>query len=125
MKLMGNSECANCDRRGRDNDVWYSPFECPAFQLYQVDVITTLQEMGEQPLTVDSLVLIMLKSADRWDQVATFVALTMHRKMKIALEWHRRSVTAEQFPLLVFAISNLTMEEDNPGWSTSDTYGSH
>ncbi len=37
--------------------------------------MTTLQEMGEQPLTLDSLVLIMLKSADGSDQVAAFVAL--------------------------------------------------
>ncbi len=29
---------------------------------------------------------IMLKSAEGWDQVATFVALTMRRKMEIARE---------------------------------------
>ncbi len=45
--------------------------------------MTTLQEMGEQPLTPDSLVPIILKSADVWDQVAAFVALTMCHKMEI------------------------------------------
>ncbi len=39
--------------------------------------MTTLQEMGEQPLTPDSLVPIMLKSAEGWDQMAAFVALTI------------------------------------------------
>ncbi len=48
---------------------------CLSVRQYGEDVMTTLQEMGEQPLTPDSLVPIMLKSADRWDQVATFVAL--------------------------------------------------
>ncbi len=45
--------------------------------------MTTLQEMGEQHLTLDTLVLIILKSADEWDQVAAFVALTMYYKMEI------------------------------------------
>ncbi len=50
--------------------------------------MTTLEKMGEPPLTPDSLVLIMLKSAGGWDQVAAFVALTMRRKMEIARERH-------------------------------------
>ncbi len=32
------------------------------------------------------MVPIMLKSTEGWDQVATFVALTMRRKMEIAWE---------------------------------------
>ncbi len=54
MKLAESPECANCDRRGRDDDAWHTLFECLAFQLYQEDVMTTIQEMGEQPLTADS-----------------------------------------------------------------------
>ncbi len=43
--------------------------------------MTTLQEMGEWPLTLDGLVPIMLKSADRWD-MAAFVTWTMrHNKV--------------------------------------------
>ncbi len=49
--------------------------------------MTTLQKKGEQPLTPDSLVPIMLKSTDGWEKMATLVALTMHRKIEIALEW--------------------------------------
>ncbi len=90
MKLVGSPACSNCDRRGRDDDAWHTLFECPAFWLHWEDAMTTLQEIGEQPLTPDSLVLIMLKSTDGWDQVAAFVALTMHRKMEIAREWQRR-----------------------------------
>ncbi len=85
MKLAESPECTNCDRRGRD-DAWHTQFECPVFQLYWEDVMTNLQQMGDQPFTPNSLVLIMLKSTDGWDQVAAFVALTMHRKMKIAQE---------------------------------------
>ncbi len=44
--------------------------------------------MGEQPLTLDSLVLIMLKSADRWDQGLP-LSLTMRRKMEIVQERQR------------------------------------
>ncbi len=66
MKLADSPDCSNWNRRGRDDDVWHILFECPAFQLYREDAKTTLQEMGEQPLTPDSLVLIMLKSTDGW-----------------------------------------------------------
>ncbi len=38
--------------------------------------MTTLQEMGEKSLIPDSLVPIMLWSAEGWDQVVAFVALT-------------------------------------------------
>ncbi len=55
--------------------------------------MTTLQKMGEQPLTPDSLVPIMLKSADGWDQGAAIVALTMRRKMDIVQERQRRYIT--------------------------------
>ncbi len=51
--------------------------------------MTTLQEMSEQPLTRDSLVPIMLRSADGWDQVAAFGTLTMRYKMEIAQERQR------------------------------------
>ncbi len=49
--------------------------------------MTALEKMGEPPLTPDCLIPIMLKSAEGWDQVATFVALTMRRKMEIVREW--------------------------------------
>ncbi len=48
--------------------------------------MTALEKMNESPLTPDSFVPIMLKSAEGWDQVATFVTLTMRRKMEIAQE---------------------------------------
>ncbi len=51
MKLAESPKCANCDRRGQDDDAWHTPFECPAFQLHQEDVMTTLQEVGEQSHT--------------------------------------------------------------------------
>ncbi len=31
-----------------------------------------LQEMGKEPLTADNLTLIMLRSVEGWDQVATY-----------------------------------------------------
>ncbi len=67
--------------------------------------MTTLQEMGEQPITPDSLVPIMLKSTDGWDQVAAFVTLTTRRKMEIAWERQRRPIaTATQPPMPDLAI---------------------
>ncbi len=88
--------------------------------------------MGEPPPTLDSLVPIMLKSAEGWDQVAAFVALTMRRKMEVARERQGRPIAAAtQHPMPdltmppVFAISNPATEaEDDPGRSTSKTSGS-
>ncbi len=100
MQLVESPECTNCDRRGWDNDAWHTLLEYPAFQLYWEDMMT-LQKKGEQPLTPDSLVLIMLKSADGWDQVATFVTLTMHHKMEIMWERQRRPIApTTQHPIL-------------------------
>ncbi len=62
MKQVESLKCANCDRRGRDDDAWHTLLEGPTFQLYWEDAMTTPPKMGEQPLTTDSLVQIMLKS---------------------------------------------------------------
>ncbi len=35
MKLAESPDCSNCDRRGRDDDAWHTPFEYLAFRLYQ------------------------------------------------------------------------------------------
>ncbi len=60
-------------------------FESPAFQPFEEDVMTIVQEMGEKPLTRGSLVLVMLRSAEG-DQVAAFVALIMRYKMELVWE---------------------------------------
>ncbi len=101
-KLVENPKC---DRRGRDDDAWHALFECPAFQLYWEDVMITRQKKVEQHLTPDSLVPIMLKSADGWGQVAVFGALTMRRKMKKVQERPRRPIAATtQHPMPDLAI---------------------
>ncbi len=105
MKLAESLECTNCERKGRDDDAWHILLECPAFQLYQEDVRTTLQKMGEQFLTQDSLIPIILKSSDGWDQVAAFVTLAMRCKMEIPWEWQRQPIAAaNQYPMLGCAI---------------------
>ncbi len=100
MKLMLSPERTHCDRRGRDDDAWHTWFDCPVFQLYREDAMTTLQKMGEQPLTPDRLVSIMLKNWDGWDQAPTFITLTMYHKMEIAWKRQRRPTTATtQYPM--------------------------
>ncbi len=84
MKLAESPECSNCDNRGRDDNAWHTLFGCLALQLFREDVMTTLQEMSEEPLTPGSLVSIMVRSAKGWEQVAAFVILTMHHKMELA-----------------------------------------
>ncbi len=129
MKLVESPNCSNCDRRGRDDDAWYTLFECLAFQLYWEEAMTALQKTGQLPLTRDSLVPIMLKNAEGWDQVAAFITLTMRHKMEIAQEWQGWPiVAATQHPMRdlippIFAISNSATEaeEDNPDQSTSVT----
>ncbi len=91
--------------------------------------MTALEKTGEPPLTPDSLVPIMLKSAEGWDQVAAFVALTIRRKMVIVREWPIATTTQHPMPDLanppVFAISNPATEaEDDPGRCTSETSSS-
>ncbi len=49
---------------------------------------------GTLETNLTSLVPIMLKSAEGWDQVAAFVALTMLRKMEIARERQGRPIAA-------------------------------
>ncbi len=64
--------------------------------------------MGEQLLTQDSLVPIMLKSVDRWDQVAAFVALTMRCKMETVWDRQMRPIaTAIQHPRPDLAIPSM------------------
>ncbi len=67
----------------------------------------------------------MLKSADGWDQVTAFVALTMQGKMERARVRQRRPMSATTqhpmpdltSPTLVFAASNpaTEAEKDDPG----------
>ncbi len=102
MKVVESPECSNCERRGQDDKTWHTLFECLAFQLYWEEAMTALGKTGDPHLTPDSLVPIMLKSAEGWDQVATFVALTMHRKMEIAQG--RPIAAATQHPMLNLAI---------------------
>ncbi len=100
MKLAESPECSNCDWRGWDDDAWHTLFECPAFWLYREEAMTALEQMDKLPLMPDSLIPIMLKSAEGWDQVAAFVALTMRRKMEIVREWQRRPIaTTNQHPM--------------------------
>ncbi len=90
IRLVESLKCANCDGRGRGDSAFHSLFECPTMQLYWENVMTTLQEMSEQPLTLDSFVPVISRSTKGWNQVAAFVALTMHHKMELAREQQRR-----------------------------------
>ncbi len=91
--------------------------------------MTALEKISKPSLTPDSLVPIMLKSAEGWDQVAAFIALKMRRKMETARERQGRPIAAAtQHPMpdlaipSVFAVSNPAMEaEDDPGQSISET----
>ncbi len=61
--------------------------------------MTTLHEMGKQPLTLDSLVSIMVRSVEGWNQMATFVTLAIYHKIELVREWQRRLIaTMTQHP---------------------------
>ncbi len=61
-------------------------------------------------------VLIMLKIAEGWDQMAVFVALTMRRKMEIAWEWQWRPIAAAtQHPMLDLAIPRFCRQQPSNG----------
>ena len=111
MRLADSPECANCDTRGRDDDAWHTLFECPAFTQQREEAMTALQEMGEQPLTPESLVPTLLRSRAGWDLVAAFVASVMRSKMESARE-RQRNVAVEQRPMPDLAIPPVPAADD-------------
>ncbi len=128
MKLVQSLERANYVRRGQDDDdAGHTLFACPAFQLFQEDVMTTLQEMVEKPL--HQIVWSQsCQSTKIWDQVATFVAMTMRHKMKLVQVQQRRANSRHQpasnarhchLPPPMLAACNQATEEDDPDWSSS------
>ncbi len=61
--------------------------------------MTTQHEMDKQPLTLDSLVPIMLKSVHGWDLVATFVTLTIRHKIEMEPQrWLIAAATQHPMP---------------------------
>ncbi len=50
VRLAESPKCANCNWRGRGDDAWRTLFKGSSFQPYQEDLMTILQEIGEQPL---------------------------------------------------------------------------
>ncbi len=92
MKLVESPECAREEGEMMPSTLCLN---------VQANVMTTLQEMCEQSLTPDSLLPIMLRSADGWDQVAAFVALTMRPKTEIEWEQQTRPIAAAtQHPMV-------------------------
>ncbi len=99
MRLAESNKCVNWDRRGRDDDAWHTPFECPAFQLYREDVMTTLQQW------VNNFFHRTVWSQLYGTKWPFFFALTMGYKMELVQEqWRRPTATVTQHP-----ISDLTI----------------
>jgi len=127
LRLAESPECSNCVTQGRDDDAWHTLFECPAFTQQSEEAMTALQEMGEQPLTPDTMVPTLLRSEAGWDRIAAFVASVMRSKMESA--WERQRAAAHQRPMPDLAIppvpvADSRMEEeevDDPGlqWTSS------
>ncbi len=77
--------------------------------------------MGEKSLTPDSWVVIVLRSIEGWEQVAAFVALTLHHKMDLA--GYPTTNGGSNHPPHVFAASYPAIKEkDDLAWpSTSES----
>lgn len=89
---------------------------------------SALHQIGEGPLTLDSLFPILLRSIMGWDQVATFVAQVIRRKMEVVRERQRWPAAANQrlMPeltiLLTFVASFfLSEKEDDSGLYNSSS----
>ncbi len=121
MRLAESLECANCNERGPNGDAWHTLFKCSAFQLYWEDLMTTLQEMDEQLPLLDSLVSIMLRSAEWWISGHLCIKWTSLGAAEVTNSHHHPAFNARpQLPPPVFAISSpATEQECGPGWSTS------
>ena len=89
MGISTSPECSNCDIRGRDDDAWHTLFECPAFNDIREEAQRSISALGEEPLTPESLVPVMLRSSTGWDQVAAFVAAVLRKKMEAERERQR------------------------------------
>ncbi len=82
-------------------------------------MVTTLQQMGEEPPTIDGVVPIMLRSVEEWDQVATFVALTVRHGMGAAkLVNCLRHLAPDAGPRYPFLVGHwlFRSEENDPDW---------
>jgi len=52
--------------------------------------------MGEEPITPESLIPVMLKSSTGWDQVAAFNAAILRKKMEGEWKWQTWKTTVNQ-----------------------------
>lgn len=59
MGISENSKYSNCDKRGWDEDAWYTLFECPAFNEMLEEGLYSIRTADEELLTPDSLVLMI------------------------------------------------------------------
>ncbi len=103
MKPVESLKWTICDRRGWDDDAWHTMFECLAFQLYQEDAKTTPREMGEQPLTPDSSVPIMLKSRG----VMIRIGIRYHF-LKYRYQWYHTKQNRKHFNFTLGKFFTLT-----------------
>ncbi len=92
--------------------------------------MTALEKMGKPPLTPDSLVPIMLKSAEGWDQAGGRFCRSDNAPQDGDSTGAAGTARSRRHPAPndgprhppVFAVSNPAMEaEDDPGRSTSET----
>jgi len=91
LARMGKVEadiCFHCDR-GQVDSPQHTLFECVAWRRERSELVRSLDEIGEdEALAPNTLVPIMLRSAEGWGQVSTFAAKVMKKKMNA--EWARQ-----------------------------------
>jgi len=87
MGIKESPVCSHCDQ-GWDDDPRHALFECEAWQRERSELVQSLEEIGEEEYTVESLVPIMLRSEEGWNLVSGFTATIMKKMMDA--EWAAR-----------------------------------
>ena len=87
MGIKESPVCSHCDQ-GQVDDPRHTLFECEAWQRERGELVQSLEEIGEEEYTVESLVPIMLRSEEGWNLVSGFTATIMKKKMDA--EWAAR-----------------------------------
>ena len=81
MRIKAGPECSHCDY-GWNDGPQHTLFECEAWLCEREELVQTLSKLGiQEPLETETLVPIMLRSAEAWKAVSTFASKIMKMKM--------------------------------------------
>jgi hypothetical protein len=113
MGKVASPVCSHCTQ-GRNDDAQHTLFKCDAWRRERSELERSLREIGvDEELTSSSLVPIMLKSEEAWNQVSAFASTVMKKKMNA--EWSRQMQSHAMASSTPMYHPHNTSDEDSSG----------